>query len=87
MVVAQAAAGLGRIGDSRAISSIVEAAAVSPKELALAFARALVYFEDPEADAAARRLIDDDAVFQELRSAAKSEKAKIHSDKALFERN
>ncbi len=84
LVAANAAVGLGWIGDRRAIAPILASVDRQPGELALWFARALLLFENPEADAAARRLLPDEALFDELRRAVAAEKAQVTADKAKF---
>lgn len=78
-VVANAARGLARLQDARAIRPIIEACKRAPPELARLIAEALVYFDDPEAQAAAERFILNKAVLNELR-----QRAKERGVKAIF---
>ena len=84
MIVAQAASGLGRIGDTRAIPLILEAALRTPAEIGLWFAEALLYFEDADGEAAARQLIKDETLLAEVRRSVALEKAKLRQDKAMI---
>jgi len=84
MIVAQAASGLGRIGDRRAIPLILEAALRTPAEIGLWFAEALLYFEDADGEAAARQLIKDETLLAEVRRLVALEKATLRQDKAMF---
>ena len=84
MIAAQAAMGLALIGDTRAIAPIQGAAERAPSEIALWFARALVYFESDEAHASARALVNDEATLEELQNLAAQEKAKFKRDRAMF---
>ena len=84
LIVAKAALGLALIGDKRAIGPIREAATRTPKEATQLIARALVYFDDSEAQAAARQLITDESLLEALRQSAVKEKERRRKDKAMF---
>jgi hypothetical protein len=67
MVEVQAAAGLGRLRDKRAIPLIEEAAGRAPAEVAGLIARGLLFFDDTHALEAAERFIHDARYIEEFR--------------------
>lgn len=92
MIVASAAHGLALIGDKRAIGPLQQAAERFPGEVAYVVAKALVYFDDPEAQAIARRVVSgeifarrrtDEEVFQSIRELALKEKEQRRNSAAL----
>ncbi len=78
LIVANAAMGLARLQDRRAIRPIIEAARRAPSEAQSSIAEALVFFDDPEAQKAADELIPKRAVLESLRKRA------LKGPKAVF---
>lgn len=74
LVAAEAAQGLARLQDPRAIGPIIRAARRAPRAAAgSAFGLALVQFDHPEAQAAAEELVGDKKLLQQLRERAKTQ--------------
>lgn len=70
LIVARAAQGLTRLQDKRAIKFIIQASKRAPLEVAAKIAEPLVFFDDPEAQAAAEELIQNKALLSSLRKRA-----------------
>jgi hypothetical protein len=58
-LVSEAAFGLARLHDIRAVDALIQAARTNIQEVRLAIAKALLYFDSAEARSAAESLIDD----------------------------
>jgi HEAT repeat protein len=73
MIEAAAALGLAEIGDADSIPFIVEACKKAPAEAAWAIAEALVYFDDPAAQAAVDQFIPKDVakIYRDARAQGK----------------
>ena len=66
-----AAQGLAVLQDKASIPLIIEAARKAPSEMQRFIAHALVAFDDPQARAAAEKLIPDKALLAELKQTVK----------------
>ena len=73
MVAYQGAVGLARLRAEAAVPRIVEAAEAAPAELGGLLARALILFDAPEAQAAAKRLLGDEKLVAALRANARQQ--------------
>lgn len=71
LLAAQGALGLAKLKDKAAIPEIISAG-VRFRDDKLLFAQALMYFDDREAEARAAAMLEDAALFEELRIAAKN---------------
>jgi hypothetical protein len=70
---------LARLQDQRAIQPIIRAGRRAPKAARDLFGTALVFFDDPEAQAAAEELIQDKRLLEAAR-----ERAKTRGPRGLF---
>ena len=86
MVAYRAAEALARIGAVDAVPAILEAAQAAPGQFPTLLARALLLFDDPEAQEAAAGLIGDPRAVAELRRRARSEKRQIEDDLSNLQR-
>ncbi len=66
-IQAAAAKGLAKLKDKESVPLIIEACRKAPEEVAVAIAWALVFFDDPQAQAAAERFITNKEMLEGLR--------------------
>jgi hypothetical protein len=78
LLVLPAAQGLARLQDPRAVRPLIEASRRVPAEIGESIGAALVFFNDPDAQAAAERSIRDKAVLDAWRERA------LEGPKAVF---
>lgn len=79
MIVADAAKGLARLQDSRAVDELITTGRRVPGEARAGIAEALLYFNDPKAQAAAEELsdvLDNKHLFELMRENAKKQGVK-----------